>query len=75
MAYDRADWSQHYLDERGFRPLRDSERDLITLRLVFPAGHILDKTSSRLVVRWPGPRRAQQTATETTALAETGGSR
>lgn len=28
MAYDRADWSQHYKDGRGFRPLHDSERDL-----------------------------------------------
>ncbi|WP_435601892.1 methyltransferase, FxLD system [Streptomyces sp. bgisy130] len=29
MAYDRAEWSRHYDDDRGFRPLRDSERDLL----------------------------------------------
>ncbi|MFJ9417934.1 hypothetical protein ACIRPT_27825 [Streptomyces sp. NPDC101227] len=38
MAYDRADWSQHYLDDRGFRPLRDSERDLITRYAPAPDG-------------------------------------
>ncbi|MGY5131922.1 methyltransferase, FxLD system [Streptomyces nigrescens] len=29
MSYDRADWSQHYKDGRGFRPLRNSERSLL----------------------------------------------
>lgn len=38
MAYDRAEWSQHYDDGRGFRPLRDSERNLITRHAAAPDG-------------------------------------
>lgn len=38
MAYDRADWSQHYDDDRSFRPLHDSERDLLTRRAPAPDG-------------------------------------
>ncbi|GES33339.1 methyltransferase, FxLD system [Streptomyces angustmyceticus] len=38
MAYDRADWSRHYDDDRGFRPLRDAERDLLTRHAPAPDG-------------------------------------
>lgn len=38
MAYDRADWSRHYDDDRSFRPLRDSEKELLTLHAPAPDG-------------------------------------
>ncbi|MGW2404099.1 methyltransferase, FxLD system [Streptomyces sp. NPDC001739] len=38
MAYDRADWSQHYDDDRRFRPLRDSEKNLLTRHAPAPDG-------------------------------------
>ncbi|AOP49065.1 methyltransferase, FxLD system [Streptomyces lydicus] len=38
MAYDRADWSRHYDDDRGFRPLRDSEKDLLAQHAPAPDG-------------------------------------
>ncbi|MEV6566702.1 methyltransferase, FxLD system [Streptomyces kronopolitis] len=38
MAYDRAEWSQHYDDGGGFRPVRDSERNLIARHTPAPDG-------------------------------------
>ncbi|WP_342668121.1 methyltransferase domain-containing protein [Streptomyces violens] len=38
MAYDRSDWSKHYDEGRGFRPLRDVERDLLTRHTSAPDG-------------------------------------
>ncbi|MGX1851120.1 methyltransferase, FxLD system [Streptomyces sp. NPDC055299] len=38
MAYDRADWSHHYDGDRSFRPLHDSERDLLTRHAPAPDG-------------------------------------
>ncbi|MFJ8676957.1 methyltransferase, FxLD system [Streptomyces sp. NPDC093589] len=38
MAYDRSDWSTHYEEGRGFRPLRDVERDLIARYTPTPDG-------------------------------------
>ncbi|GLW18048.1 hypothetical protein Stsp01_47910 [Streptomyces sp. NBRC 13847] len=38
MAYDRAQWSQHYDDGGGFRPLHDSERSLLTRHTPAPDG-------------------------------------
>ncbi|MFE9332397.1 NUDIX domain-containing protein [Streptomyces sp. NPDC006925] len=38
MAYDRSDWSKHYDEGRGFRPLRDVERDLLTRHTPAPDG-------------------------------------
>lgn len=38
MAYDRADWSRHYDDDRGFRPLRDAEKDLLAQHAPAPDG-------------------------------------
>lgn len=38
MAYDRADWSKHYDDGKGFRPLRDAERDLFARHAPAPEG-------------------------------------
>ncbi|BDH15354.1 methyltransferase, FxLD system [Streptomyces hygroscopicus] len=38
MTYDGATWSQHYDDDRGFRPLRDAERDLLTRHAPAPDG-------------------------------------
>ncbi|WP_369203255.1 class I SAM-dependent methyltransferase [Streptomyces sp. PU-14G] len=38
MAYDRSDWSQHYDEGRGFRPLRDVERGLLARHAPAPDG-------------------------------------
>ncbi|MCZ1006761.1 class I SAM-dependent methyltransferase [Streptomyces lydicus] len=38
MAYDRAHWSRHYDDHRGFRPFRDSEKDLLVRHAPAPDG-------------------------------------
>ncbi|WP_371534867.1 methyltransferase [Streptomyces sp. NBC_01023] len=38
MGYTRADWSEHYKDGRGFRPLRDVERDLLIRHAPAPDG-------------------------------------
>ncbi|MEW1751908.1 NUDIX domain-containing protein [Streptomyces angustmyceticus] len=40
-----------------------------------PAGHVLDKTSSRLVFPWPGRHPAPRTTVEAGVLAEAGGGR
>ncbi|MEU3991760.1 methyltransferase, FxLD system [Streptomyces platensis] len=40
-----------------------------------PTGHILDKTSSRLVFQWPGQRPAAQATLEAAVLAEAGDGR
>ncbi|MEJ8653388.1 hypothetical protein WKI65_36335 [Streptomyces sp. MS1.AVA.3] len=41
-----------------------------------PAGHVLDKTSSRLVFQWPGSQHPATPATaEEAVLAEAGGGR
>ncbi|MFI7245260.1 methyltransferase, FxLD system [Streptomyces qinglanensis] len=38
MAYDCSDWSKHYDEGRGFRPLRGVERDLLTGHTPAPDG-------------------------------------
>ena len=38
MAYDRADWSKHYDEGKGFRPLREVERDLFARHTPAPDG-------------------------------------
>ncbi|MFE9392452.1 NUDIX domain-containing protein [Streptomyces sp. NPDC006784] len=38
MAYNRSDWSKHYDEGRGFRPLRDVERDLLARHVPAPDG-------------------------------------
>ncbi|MFJ8676259.1 methyltransferase, FxLD system [Streptomyces sp. NPDC093589] len=38
MAYDRSEWSTHYYEGRGFRPLRDVERELIARHTPAPDG-------------------------------------
>ncbi|MFF9785040.1 methyltransferase, FxLD system [Streptomyces nigrescens] len=40
-----------------------------------PTGHILDKTSSRLVFQWPGRHSAAQATADAAVLAEAGGGR
>ncbi|WP_406220842.1 hypothetical protein [Streptomyces decoyicus] len=40
-----------------------------------PCGHILDKTSSRLVFQWPGQHPAAPATLEAAVLAEAGGGR
>ncbi|MBO8186360.1 class I SAM-dependent methyltransferase [Streptomyces spirodelae] len=38
MAYDRSDWSRHYNEGKGFRPLRNVERDLLARHTPAPDG-------------------------------------
>ncbi|MGY1440091.1 bifunctional class I SAM-dependent methyltransferase/NUDIX hydrolase [Streptomyces reniochalinae] len=38
MAYARSDWSRHYQQGRGFRPLREVERDLLARHTPAPDG-------------------------------------
>ncbi|MGW7247917.1 methyltransferase, FxLD system [Streptomyces decoyicus] len=40
-----------------------------------PCGHVLDKTSSRLVFQWPGQHPDEQATVEAAVLAEAGGGR
>ncbi|WP_243088152.1 class I SAM-dependent methyltransferase [Streptomyces sp. 891-h] len=38
MAYDRSEWSRHYDEGKGFRPLRDVERGLFARHTPTPDG-------------------------------------